>query len=394
MADVIGHGPRRPRRPPPRWLVTVAAVVAVLGLSAAGLRAAHTGGRGDAGSTPRHTPSGRASRPVPTPPGVTEVGHALLPGAHAGWQLFARTGKALAGRGRVVRLQLAAGRITRTRFPDVRSGGPVSFVAGPQQAIVRPLDYVPGYVVPDGKPARRLTGPLDHGGPAIRGPKPGQVWVPSRRRDHRMRLVTLDGTPTGVLVRASSGSRTTAGVRSDGAGYLLTYTDHGVYDVRPAGWRRVTTGRLLAVGPTRWLVRACAHGRCGLRVIDRRTGRHRRLGRAPYPRPAHKSRYGVGGVISPDGGTAALVREHSDGTATLHLLALATGADDRTCVSTPANMSLSRGGLVWSPDSSRLFTINANRHVTAVNPRTGRIDMVAPDLPPVAQLAFRDARSP
>ena len=69
------------------------------------------------------------------------MGHRLL-GVRAGWELFGL------GPSEVVRIQLARARITRTVFPGPQSSGPVTLLAGPYQAIVRPLDYVPGYLVP------------------------------------------------------------------------------------------------------------------------------------------------------------------------------------------------------------------------------------------------------
>ena len=57
-----------------------------------------------------------------------------------------------------------------------------------------------------------------------------------------------------------------------GAGYLLLTGPGGTYSVTPAGVRRVTTGRLLAVGRSRWLTLDCDyHYRCTMVVIDRST---------------------------------------------------------------------------------------------------------------------------
>ncbi|MEU7779125.1 hypothetical protein [Micromonospora parva] len=55
----------------------------------------------------------------------------------------------------MARIDFAHGRITTTAVPALRSGGPVSFLVGPDRVVIRPLEAVPGYVVPDGKPANR-----------------------------------------------------------------------------------------------------------------------------------------------------------------------------------------------------------------------------------------------
>jgi hypothetical protein len=102
------------------------------------------------------------------------VGHPLL-GVRAGWQLFGLArGRSYPWPGEVVRIQLAAGRITETRFPALLSTGPVTLLAGRHQAIVRPLDYVPGYLVPDGARSVPLRGALQNGGIVSPGPRPGE----------------------------------------------------------------------------------------------------------------------------------------------------------------------------------------------------------------------------
>ncbi|MDQ2797774.1 MAG: hypothetical protein M3Y06_11535, partial [Actinomycetota bacterium] len=120
----------------------------------------------DSSSTP-----GRADSPA-APVTVTELGHPLL-GVRAGWELFAR------GDGVVIRIEPARGRITRTTVPGLRSDGPVSFVVGSNAAIVRPIDYVPGYLVPDGKPAREISASLSQvrDGPVFPGPDQNHVWI-------------------------------------------------------------------------------------------------------------------------------------------------------------------------------------------------------------------------
>jgi hypothetical protein len=140
------------------------------------------------GSTPSASPSGprltdavtlptsgsTASSAVPSRPVVvTQLGHRVL-GVRAGWELFVRGSRGLSGPpGELVRIQLAKGRLTRTTVPALLSTGPVSFLVQPRTVIIRPFDFVPGYLVPDGRPAERLSGGLSLRGPAVPGPQPG-----------------------------------------------------------------------------------------------------------------------------------------------------------------------------------------------------------------------------
>ncbi len=90
---------------------------------------------------------GRASAMSTGQPVVQNLGHPLL-GADQDWELYARGDRA------VVRIQMARGRVTTTPVPALVSTGPVAFVATAAGAVVRPLDFVSGYLVPDGGPAR------------------------------------------------------------------------------------------------------------------------------------------------------------------------------------------------------------------------------------------------
>ena len=101
----------------------------------------------------------------------------------------------------VVRIELARGRITRTAVPPVDSSGPISFLAGPGSAIVRPLDAVAGYAVPDGiaaldagrpagclRPRAARTGPGTHvDGRAVRRSGAGDAADRLRRAGHSQR---------------------------------------------------------------------------------------------------------------------------------------------------------------------------------------------------------------
>ena len=358
--DEVGFGsPRSPRRRWPRWPLIAAGAGAVVAMVAAVLS---LGGRPPARSAP-------AQAQVM----VTQAGRRLL-GVRAGWELLGY------GPGRAVRVQLAAGRVTQTRLPALQSTGPVSFVTGPSQMIIRPLDFVPGYVVPDGQPARLLRGALGHGGTVFPGPRPGELWVLHSPRS--LGLVRLDGNPTGTSIRLPPGGWWLAS--PDGRGNMLLSGMGEIYDVWPGGSRR-TGGMLAAAGPTRWLTVTCGRPhRCADVVTDTVTGSKRKLSGLPVAWvPATAP-----GVIAPDGATAAIFRVTPGGQASLHLLDLATGTDRRVAVPL-TQASPDAGTLAWSPDSRWLFAVIAGGRLAAVNPSTRQVTGLGVRLPWLSQIATR-----
>jgi hypothetical protein len=371
---LVFGGPRGGGRPGRRWLRRLALPLALV--AGAGVAVVVHAGRGtDPSGAPASRPSTVASSPPPigrgTPspdPVVTEVGRPLL-GVTAGWELFGR------GPDGVVRVQFARGRVTSTGVPPLASTGPVSFVVGRDWAVVRPLDVVPGYVVRDGQAARPLAGALGWMGPVLPGPDQTHLWAPVGSVEHpAMALVDSAGRPTGVSVPIPATMARFAD--PDGAGYLLLRGPGGVYDARPGSLRRITTGELLAAGPTRWLSLECDDRyRCATVVIDRDT-RARTAG-GPVVEPG-----GGTGVISPDGTMAALPEATG-----VHLVRLPGGADRRLAV--PGNESFEDGSMVWSPDSRWLFVAGGNGRLYPVDAATGEVHALGAPLPPLTQLAIR-----
>jgi hypothetical protein len=307
---------------------------------------------------------------------IREAGHRLL-GVTASWELF---GYGPAG---LVRVQLARGRVTRTVVPALDSTGPVSFVVGPNQAVVRPLDNVAGYLVPDGHRARRLSGALSHGGTVIPGPRPGTVWLQAGYQVTSLSLVRLDGSQTGVSLRLPPGGPSLP--VPDGQGFALAFgaSSGDLHDVRPGGFHRIA-GSLAAVGPTRWLTVDCRrHHRCSYVVLNPAGGARRMLpGRAERPG-------GSLGVIAPDGAAAAVLRSVG-GQLTLRLINLASGADQRVAVPMYQESSGPQA-LAWSPDSRWLFIVTARGYLAAVNARTERVEGLGVSLPPVSQITVRNS---
>jgi len=330
----------------------------------------------------RHAPHLRSEPPAPAPVTVINVGHRLL-GVTAGWQLFAR------GTDDLVAIQLARGRITKTVVPVLQTGLPeVSFIVGAHQVIVRSPDQVPGYLIPDGAPARLITGPFTVGGPVIPGPNPDQAWVMSGTSAPSASLVGLNGREVGVSIQFQPGLQLSATSTSDGHGYILVLGTNGdIYDVGP-NWSRRIPGQITAVGPTRWLALACRGSQqCRNEVIDPATGSRRLLPGAglqdtPWSWPPI-------GVISPDGSTAAAVAPGSNGQLTLQLIDLSSGAD--TTVAVPIAQAPANDILAWSPDSKWLFVAAADGRLLAVNAAGRRVQGLGVRLPQVTQVAIRAA---
>jgi hypothetical protein len=233
---------------------------------------------------------------------------------------------------------------------------------------------------------------LASGGVVVPGPVSGQFWM-QRGQGGATAPMALVG-PGGHRIGSAHSARITipptmnSFPAPDGAGYPLLSGLGGSYDLRPAGVRRVTTGVVLAVGPTRWLAAECtAQARCWLVVIDQATGARHTLHR--FTRDPSS----VSGVISPNGHTAALLLPDplaGGGPQLLHLINLRTGTDRRIAVYFNQDASaFPDDPLVWSPDSRWLFAADRNGHLHAVNARTGRARSLAVSLPPVEQLAIR-----
>jgi hypothetical protein len=377
--------------------------VAVVAVAVAVIAVVRSGGS-PAGSPapPARAASSRSSASGPSPSAssgvvsapavsVTILGHPLL-GVHARWELFGR------GPGVVVRIQFARGRITRTTLPPLSSGGPVTFVTGAEGALVRPVDFVPGYLIPDGEPAREAPGALDAGGPAFPGPDPRHLWVPGGASDDQMVLAGMDGRRTGPSIAAppqGSPVNTSLLAIPDQSGYLLFPGIGGVYDARPGSISRVTTGTVLAVGPTRWLTADCdSHARCQPVVTDRSTGaRHPLSTRIPLSTGPDGAGQSTIGVISPDGATAAVLAGSPQ--ARIEIIDLVTGAAHAL----PLSIDSSEAGtgwawesMAWSPDSRWLFIANGDLY--AVSQRTGQITnlthALGPALPQLLQLSTRN----
>ncbi len=326
-----------------------------------------------------HNPPAPQPAPSPRPPAVTvtDMGHPLL-GITSDWQLFGLSADS------VVEVQFNAGRITRTILPQQEGSGPVSFIVGPHEAIIRPLDNVPGYVVPDGRPARPLTGMLARGDLLLPGPSPAEEWAVSGT-GNTLPLLGPGGKPTSVRVTLPRRWAAQSAM-ADGRGDLLLFDDHGQqFDAGPGSLRQVGA-LLVAIGPKRWLGLACHHGHCRNVVIDVATGARRTLAGPPvsivtWPWPWQP------GVVSPDGATAAVIEAGRYGHVSLKLVDLASGAV--TTIDVPVTQASSSQMLAWSPDSRWLFVADAGGQLLAVDQVSHRVESLGVPLPDIIQIAVR-----
>lgn len=317
------------------------------------------------------TPSTLAPFPSGSPVAVRNAGHRFLD-VPADWELFAR------GSGFVLRIQLAAGRITRTEVPQGTADFPVTFLVGADRVLVRPQDDSPSAVVPDGKSAAAMPASFLSGMSLLPGPDLRHVWA---EQGSGLALLTLDGRPTGTTIDLPPSASVQG---SDGAGYVLLSGTGGTYAARPGAVHRVTSGLLLANGPTRWLTVECDDSfACTNVVTDRATGAHHTLDTVV------DSNQSSVGRISPDGRTAALPR--FDGGVTndgIDLLDLGSGLH-RSIEVSPNTADQTGPSIVWSPDSRWLFAIDRTDRVMVVNRATGKVAPLEVGLPPVAQLGLR-----
>ncbi|MEO6502169.1 MAG: hypothetical protein ABIQ09_09700 [Jatrophihabitantaceae bacterium] len=295
----------------------------------------------------------------------------------ADWELFGQ------GHGVVVRMELGRGRITRTAVPELGGASPIFFVVGQDRVIVHPMDWVPGYVVRDGKPATQLPPALSQAASTLPGPDPWHLWAETAAgTGSALTLLSLDGHPAGVQIPIPQDATVQA---SDRAGNVLMFGVGGMYDARPDGMHRITGGTLLAVGPTRWLARECDERyRCAGAVIDRASGARRAL---ITPLNSYEQN---AGAISPDGRIAALLQPNGVGGSNVHLLDLTTETARVTGVTTSSNQTLGGRAFVWSPDSRWLFVTNGAGRVLVIN-RAGESAVLDAQVGQLDQLALRTA---
>lgn len=321
---------------------------------------------------------------------VTTTAARSLPGE--GWELVGLqwSGGISSGGVAVVTYRPSTGRVVTTHVPAINSNGPLSFVATSDAAIIRPMDNVDGYVVPNGDPATVSGGLLNAGGQIFPSGDPRRVWVTSSRAD-RLTIAMADsaGKAMGATLQTASALVDGMMLTRDGAGSVLAAGVGGVYDVGADGVHLVTHGRVLAAGPTGYLLYECNDaGDCAAVVLDRATGKRDRL--PGYVVSGSMIASPVQGVISPDGRYAAVVDYASEG-ARIVLIDLRTGRSalvGRSPNSGPVMYGDASSTLAFTPDSRQVLIAGADG-VSVIDVATAKAGSLP--LPPLAAIAIRPA---
>ncbi len=334
--------------------------------------------------SPAVRPSGPSAGPTHPAPRRPLTGPTVLAGsgpllAGAGrWELFAR------GNSDVFRIRVSTGRIERTETPPMRLTGEFSFVAGPHDVLVAPRDTGRGVLVPDGQPARPLSGLLATPGRVFPAGH-GQLWYQNSSPDAApgddgsapVVLTGFDGKPAGTSIPIRRGY-----VTSDGVANLLLKDGAGVNEIDGTAVRAVTTGSVSAVGPHHYLTLGCdAAHRCSTYLYDRSTRRQRRIGSADAGGIAS-------GLIAPDGTHAALIHWDRAGPPHIVILDLRDGREQHLAGAPDSQLAEVQGNAVWSPDSRSLFAL-VDGHISIVDVSTGQTFTPDLRLPSLRQIALR-----
>jgi hypothetical protein len=319
---------------------------------------------------------------------VRDVGHPIL-GIRSGYEVFGLD------RSGVVGVRFARGQVVQTRLPPVQGDGIVSLVAARGEVLVRPLDRVPGYAVPDGKPAVPLPRALAVAGILLPGPTSTQEWLAG----NYLALVGPGGKSEPAHLGPAVPAAPASNIIPDGRGGLVLVTTSGlVYDAGP-GVLRPLNAFLLAVGSRSWLGVMCTEGSCRNAVISAASGASRALPGTAVPTALWQLNTLPGGpwpwqplpgLTAPDGATAALiVPGRSAGQSSLELVSLSSGAAVRVPIQV-GNGSSSQS-MAWSPDSRWLFVISGSGQLAAVNPGTGQVHKLGLGLSGLSQIVIRPA---
>lgn len=359
------------------WLAGLAValtalVVAMAGVTSVGDPADRGGGSSDPPST----------TPVQQPPKAT-LGTPVvmlgptLPGAGT-WDVYGRS------EAEVIRLELGSGRMTRTPVPQLASDGTVTFLATATGVLARPVRPLPGYQVPDGEPSEPLPPALGRGGLMLPGPEPDMVWITSTSRYSSRGEMLLASLSSGwVRVQASLPAGASGSVRPDGGGSYYLGSTGGSYVRVPGGYRRLSTGTVLAATRRGLLTAECDQRlRCRHLLIDRRSGTRRKVRLLPSFDAVVTL-----ASLSPNSRYAAVAYRLGTQSAALHLIDLKTGADQE--VAARSDSGLAEESVVWSPTGRYLAAIGNKGRLVVIATATAQIVPLKADLPPILQVAAK-----
>lgn len=323
----------------------------------------------------------------------------------------------------VMRLDPVTGREVDTRLPALDSTGPVSMLEDEAGVIIRPLDAVPGYRVPDGSGAQPLTGLLARSGPALPGPRPGTVWVPDGAGTQYdggqsdggqsdgagtggMTLVDEAGRALGPHVSLSQGDP--GAILADGAGGVMTVgadgsiedldqdrlyttvfgTDGQTVTGTAQGSMVIGTGQLIATGPTGYAYLPCvASQSCQLSYVGRGGNLVQTMN---IPAGMGQVLYGA---LSPDGSHLAVAvsspstgspappgaTSQPDDPSTAPVLAIFDLRDVTSWLGSwiPLNPDAGAGALAWTPDSRWLLAATGDNQLMAVAAGTHEVRTIS-----------------
>ncbi len=237
-----------------------------------------------------------AARPLP-PPGPVVSTMDVAPGGPTGFDLVGWSDD-----GKVVQIDLDGSVVTAHAGHPLASGAPVTVDADNTGVSVLSWDNVDGFRLQFGESPEPIDGDRFLGY-LFPGPVAGTLWRSGDGgfSDHvAFDLVDARGGELGWSIEVDNAYV----LGSDGNGALLVDAGGGVYAAVPAGATRVTTGDLLASGPTTLYARECDEVlACQVVRVDRANGE-----RTPVSHPAVVGAPGfqnpgvTGSSVSPDGG--------------------------------------------------------------------------------------------
>jgi hypothetical protein len=294
----------------------------------------------------------------------------------------------------LVRIDPATGRVWLVEGPELSNGsGYQSLVSGDGYTLVMDADFK-RLLIPDDGPPRIPLKLLGSAALAFPGPDSSHLWtwdntVGGGTARPTLRLVDWQERATGTTITLPDNIDPDTTPFPDGAGFLLVAGIGGTYDARPDGVRLVTTGTVIAAGPTGYLAYECgARPACSTIVVNRNTRARRILGEGS-PSLIHPTSI-VPGQISPDGSYAAYVQNPTEPAAgePVHLVDLITGEENVLPVLVDADNT---AGSVFgfSPDGRYLFVATLGGTIDIVDTHTKVVHQLPHDVPPVQSLTTR-----
>ena len=273
----------------------------------------------------------------------------------------------------MLRIDVDRGTVVTTPVGPVRSTAPSFLAVGPSAVVVRPYDYVSGYVVADSGSVSDPPGLLSGGTHMVCSDgRRDRVWLARQSLEQ----VSYDGS---LKAQVGGGVQRPVPVGCDGAGEMLYRRGSDTLVTGDGPPTLVTSNTVIAAGPGTFLVRDCAAtAACALTVVDRSSGQRRSVtvdfvGATPLSIPVLAE--GRLGSISPDGLTAAVFRAERE----VGFVDLVTGISQG--VSAVAGEFQS---FVWSPNS-RYVSGSPATTIVLVRPRHPRLHSTRPTQRPGAR---------